>query len=76
MCCSARMSQLAAEAGVEPLAGFRGRGYAVAVVAAWARVVAPTGRTPFYSTAWDNVASRGVARRLGLRLYGVDFHLT
>jgi hypothetical protein len=38
------------------------------VTAAWARLVSD--RTAFYSTDWDNVASQGIARRLGLRPLG------
>ncbi|MBM3140477.1 MAG: GNAT family N-acetyltransferase, partial [Chloroflexi bacterium] len=30
---------------------------------------------PLYSTAWGNVASRGVARALGLECYGEDWRL-
>lgn len=76
VCCSARTSAGAAEAGVNTLPEWRGRGYARGVVVAWAGAVRAAGRIPLYSTSWDNLASRGVARSLGLRLYAADFHLT
>jgi RimJ/RimL family protein N-acetyltransferase len=75
LCFSARNTPIAAEAGVETLDEFRGRGYAPAVVAAWARAVREEGRIPLYSTSWDNLASRSVARKLGLVLYGADFSI-
>ncbi len=76
VCFSSRTSAHAAEAGVNTLPEWRGRGYARAVVFAWAGAVRAAGRTPLYSTSWDNAASRAVARGLGLRLYAADFHLT
>jgi len=76
VCCCARTSARASEAGVETLDGYRGRGYATAAVAAWAAEVRRAGRLPLYSTSWDNHASRAVARRLRLRLYGADLHIT
>jgi len=76
VCFSARNSDRAAEAGVETVATFRGRGYARTVVAAWAVAVRRSGRIPLYSTSWENLASQTVARRLGLILYGADFSLT
>lgn len=72
LCCSARLTGDAAEAGVHTVAAYRGRGFASAVVAAWARAVRASGRIPLYSTSWDNHASRRVAQRLGLVLYGAD----
>jgi RimJ/RimL family protein N-acetyltransferase len=72
VCFSARNTPIVAEAGVETLEEFRGRGYAPTVVAAWARAVRAEGRIPLYSTSWDNLASRSVARKLGLTLYGAD----
>jgi RimJ/RimL family protein N-acetyltransferase len=66
----------AAEAGVETLERFRGRGLATAAVACWARAVQRSGRLALYSTAWENAASRAVAHRLGARLYGEDWHVT
>ena len=76
VCHSSRRSALAAEAGVETLPGFRGRGYGAAVVAAWARAVRREGLLPLYSTSWDNDASRGLAARLGLVLYAEDWQIT
>ncbi|MGH2533324.1 MAG: GNAT family N-acetyltransferase [Thermomicrobiales bacterium] len=72
VCFSARNTPEAAEAGVETVEACRGRGYAVAAIAAWAIAVRAEGRIPLYSTSWDNLASRRVASKLGLRLYGAD----
>lgn len=76
VCQSVRATPQAVEAGVETVDTFRGRGYATAVVRAWATEVRAAGLLPIYSTSWENLASRGVARKLGLRLFGTDLHLT
>ena len=75
LCFSSRNTSEAAEAGVNTIEAFRGRGYAPAVAAAWARAVHYEGRIPLYSTSWDNLASRSVARKLGLILYGADLSI-
>ena len=69
LCCSSRTSHRispgAAEAGLETAPAFRGRGYAASVVLGWAAEVRKQGRIPLYSTAWENEASRAVARKAG-----------
>lgn len=72
MCFSSRWTAHAAEAGLDTLPHARRRGYAVAVVAAWANAVRQSGRMPLYSTSWENLPSQGVARRLDLILYAED----
>ena len=74
-CHAARRSDATAEAGLEVDPSVRRVGLGVAVTAAWAAAVRGGGREPLYSTSWENEASRGVARRLGLLLRGEDWHL-
>jgi RimJ/RimL family protein N-acetyltransferase len=75
LCASVRITRHVHCAGVETLPAHRGRGHAARVVAAWATRVRALGAVPFYGTTWRNDASRGVARRLGLDLAGVEFQI-
>lgn len=65
----------AAEAGVETVDRYRGRGYASQVVAAWAAEIYRLGRLPLYSTWHENGPSITVASKLGALHYGDVFHL-
>jgi len=75
ICYCARLSPLAAEAGVETLDAMRGRGYATAAVAAWAAALRRRGLLPLYSTSWENVASQRVAEKVGAVCYGEDWEI-
>jgi RimJ/RimL family protein N-acetyltransferase len=76
VCCSVRVTSRAHEAGVATHPDFQRRGHAARAVSAWARAVREMDRVPLYSTSWDNPASRALAGKLGLILYGVDLHIT
>jgi hypothetical protein len=76
ICASVRISQDVHCAGVETHADHRRRGHALRAVAGWAMAVRALGATPFYSTAWENIASQSVARGLAFEMVGVDFHVT
>ncbi|MBQ0140250.1 MAG: GNAT family N-acetyltransferase [Kurthia sp.] len=71
LCCSARQNNEAAEASVYTAEQYRGKGYGTTVTKAWAYHVQQAGKIALYSTTWDNLASQGVARTLGLHQYGV-----
>jgi hypothetical protein len=75
LCHSSRSTPRAAAAGVETAPAYRGNGLAVQVVAAWAEAVRGQGRVAIYGTSWTNGASRSVASKLGLVMYGEDYHL-
>jgi GNAT superfamily N-acetyltransferase len=75
LCASVNAARGAHAAGVETLPAYRGRGLASQAVAAWAQAVLDDDATPFYATTFDNVASQGVARRLGMELVGSEFSL-
>jgi len=66
ICFCSRVSEVAAEAGVETAPECRGRGFAGLATAAWAAAIQASGRTPIYSTSWSNGPSLAVARKLGL----------
>lgn len=76
ICHCARITDRAAEAGVETVEGYRGRGLAGTAVSKWAAIIRKQGRIPLYSTSWDNISSQSVARKLGMVCYGEDWSIT
>lgn len=75
VCASVRITPAAHEAGVETLSAHRRRGHAANAIAGWADAVQALGARALYSTSWENAASQGVAAKLGLSLYGVDYEV-
>ncbi|MBV9577636.1 MAG: GNAT family N-acetyltransferase, partial [Chloroflexi bacterium] len=70
ICHTARNGGRGVEAGVWTRPGFRGRGHAAAVTAAWSAQLRSDERWVFYSTGRTNLSSQRVAARLGLRPLG------
>jgi hypothetical protein len=63
------------EAGAFAPEGVRGRGYAVDVVALWACALRKKLRAMLMrGTIWDSAASRSVARKFEIMIYGEEFH--
>ena len=75
LCASVRTTVTAHQAGVETAPEFRGQGYAIRAVTAWANRIRRMGRIALYSTSWENASSQAVARKLGLQAFGGDFHI-
>lgn len=75
ICHSARLTERGAEAGVWTDPDHRGQGHAAAVTAAWASLLAGSGRALFYSTSSTNTSSQRVAARLNLRPIGWTWRL-
>ena len=75
ICFCARRSEVAAEAGVETVERYRGKGFGSRVTAAWALAIRASGRIPLYSTSWTNHASLAVARKLRLIPYASSWSL-
>lgn len=76
ICHCARITADVAEAGVETVEGYRGRGLAGTAVSHWATIMREQGRIPLYSTSWDNTSSQSVARKLNMVCYGEDWSIT
>lgn len=62
---SARLTDRAAEVGVQTEDGYQGRALASLVVRAWTNLMAGTGRVLFYSAFEANIASHRVAETCG-----------
>src|SRR5262245_5149981 len=73
---AARLSETGACLGLATSPGLRGRGYAAAATARWARMPALRSRALFYSTGQTNISSQRVIARLGLRFLGASLGLT
>lgn len=73
---AARIGPAGADAGVNTVPAFRGRGFAARVTAGWASHPALGGRALCYSTDRTNIASQRVAEKLRLRLLGASVRLT
>lgn len=75
VCFCSRLPKEAAEAGVNTVEAFRGRGYAQAAVRCWAAELYRQSIVPLYSTDWGNLASQAIARNLGAQFYGEDWSI-
>lgn len=65
-CVSSRENECCGEAWVCTDSHHRRQGLAGLVVSAWARDMLAAGKVPFYSHKFDNTASAGLAKHLGL----------
>jgi len=73
---AARLSETGACLGLATSPDLRGRGYAAAATAGWARMPALRSRALFYGTSQTNISSQRVIARLGLRFLGASLGLS
>jgi hypothetical protein len=73
---AARISDVGAELGVATARTFRGRGFAAAATAGWSALPSLQSRMLFFSTDQENISSRRVAKRLGLRLRAASVRIS
>ncbi|MFZ3007342.1 MAG: hypothetical protein WA047_14340 [Phenylobacterium sp.] len=73
---AARIASCAADIGVYTFPGFRGRGLAAAVTAAWSSLPELADRPLFYTTLTTNLSSQRVAARLGLPAFGAGVRVS
>src|SRR6266545_1776104 len=73
---AARLSETGASLGLATSPALRGKGYAAAATAGWARMPALRSRALFYSTSQTNISSQRVIARLGLRFLGASLGLS
>lgn len=76
LCCTVRLTDVAGEAGLRTDPDYQGHGYGAKATQAWAFHMRAINRLPLYSTSWDNLASQGVARKLGAVLFANTLSLT
>lgn len=72
---AARTGAAGCEIGVYTFQGFRGRGLAAAVTAAWSSLPSLAGKRLFYSASWANRSSLRVIDRLALPRLGVSLRI-
>jgi hypothetical protein len=73
---AARLSETGACLGLATSPELRGKGYAAAATAGWARMPTLRSRALFYGTSQTNVSSQRVVARLGLRFLGGSLSLS
>lgn len=76
VCASVRTSSHAMAAGVDVCEHARRRGIGRQLVKAWGQAVQDLGKIAMYSTSFDNIASQNLAKSLGLKYLGTDFHIS
>jgi hypothetical protein len=76
VCASVRITDKTHEAGIETLPAYRQKGHAANAVTGWTQVLLEKKIIPLYSTAWENIASQNVAKKVGFSLFSTDFHIT
>jgi RimJ/RimL family protein N-acetyltransferase len=74
-CSCSRLTERAAEAGLEVAEAYRGQGLGKDCARGWAREMRDRELLTLWGTTWENDASQAIAAATGFELYGTDWHL-